>query len=73
VVYETEPGAQREMVDGRMTRLQQFLTSERDVVDAMTVEESSPRNCASRWLHGSKPVGANASIRTIRVDPASNP
>jgi hypothetical protein len=39
VVFETELEAQKEIVDGQMTRLQQFLDGERDFEDAMTVEE----------------------------------
>jgi hypothetical protein len=39
VVFETELEAQREIVGYAMIRLRQFLDSERDFDDAMTVEE----------------------------------
>jgi hypothetical protein len=39
VVFETELEAQKEIVDYQMTRLRQFLDGERDLEDAMTVEE----------------------------------
>lgn len=39
IVFETELEAQREIVDGQITRLQQFLDGERDYEDAITVEE----------------------------------
>jgi len=39
IVFETELGAQKEIVDNLMIRLQQFLDGERDYEDAITVEE----------------------------------
>jgi hypothetical protein len=39
IVFATELEAQREIVDGQITRLQQFLDGERDYEDAITVEE----------------------------------
>jgi hypothetical protein len=39
VVFETELEAQREIVDGQLIRLQQFLDGEREYEDAITVEE----------------------------------
>lgn len=39
VVFETENEAQRKIADDAMIRLQQFLGSERDFDDAMTVKE----------------------------------
>ncbi|MFA6961491.1 MAG: hypothetical protein WC205_12120 [Opitutaceae bacterium] len=38
-VFATEAEAQHEIADFMMTRLQQFLDSERDFEDAMTVDE----------------------------------
>jgi hypothetical protein len=38
-IFETELEAQREIADGMMTRLQEFLDGERDFEDAITVEE----------------------------------
>ena len=38
-VFATEREAQREIADGMMTRLQEFLDGERDFEDAITVEE----------------------------------
>ena len=38
-VFATEAEAQREIVDNIITRLQEFIDSERDFEDAMTVEE----------------------------------
>ncbi len=39
VVFETELEAQKEIVDGALIRLQEFLDGERDFDDAITVEE----------------------------------
>ena len=39
IVFDTELAAQKEIADNAMTRLRQFLESERDFDDAMTVEE----------------------------------
>jgi hypothetical protein len=38
-VFATEVEAQREIADGVITRLQEFIDGERDFDDAMTVEE----------------------------------
>lgn len=38
-VFATEVEAQREIADFMMTRLQEFITGERDFHDAITVEE----------------------------------
>lgn len=38
-IFRTELEAQREIADGMMTRLQEFLDGERDFEDAITVEE----------------------------------
>jgi hypothetical protein len=39
VIYPTVEGAQREIADDVMNRLQQFLNGERDFDDAMTIED----------------------------------
>lgn len=38
-IFATEAEAQREIVDNAITRLEQFLSGERDFDDAMAVEE----------------------------------
>lgn len=38
-VFKTELEAQRELADNIITRLQEFISGERDFEDAMTVEE----------------------------------
>jgi len=38
-IFDTEVEAQQEIVDHAMTRLQQFLDSERDFKDSLTVDE----------------------------------
>lgn len=38
-IFDTEIEAQREIADGMMTRLQEFLDGERDFEDAITAEE----------------------------------
>jgi hypothetical protein len=38
-IFPTELEAQREIADGMMTRLQEFLDGEREFEDAITVEE----------------------------------
>ncbi len=63
IVFETELEAQKEIVDGQITRLQQFLDGERDYEDAITIEEyvvpvfvhadgtisDEDGNCFSKW------------------------
>ena len=39
IIFNTELEAQREIVDGQLIRLQQFLDGEREYEDAITVEE----------------------------------
>ncbi|MEK6537013.1 MAG: hypothetical protein AABZ63_05975 [Actinomycetota bacterium] len=38
-VFKTEDEAQREIADNAMTRLKEFIDGERELEDAMTVEE----------------------------------